>query len=165
MIFSCSPQDGKGVLHTADLSRSIRGNWLTAPPCVFLKRPVCWASLSSRDTLKESGFPGEVTTPNSSNQTDDVPTDNRGTPTADAGAISAKRRGAGETGAALGASPDSCARAASPSPRSPIEQACRIALETVRAELLQHPEIEQVVFVCFSEHDRLVYANQLNALS
>jgi hypothetical protein len=35
----------------------------------------------------------------------------------------------------------------------------------VRAELLQHPEIEQVVFVCFSEHDWLVYANQLNALS
>ena len=47
----------------------------------------------------------------------------------------------------------------------PIEQACRIALETVKAELLQHPELERVVFVCFSERDRVVYESRLHALS
>ena len=47
----------------------------------------------------------------------------------------------------------------------PIEQACRIALETVKAELLQHPELERVVFVCFSERDRVVHESQLYALS
>ena len=47
----------------------------------------------------------------------------------------------------------------------PIEQACRIALETVKSELLQHPELERVVFVCFSERDRVVYESRLHALS
>jgi len=45
--------------------------------------------------------------------------------------------------------------------RYPIEQAARIAVETVRAELQRPTSIELVRFVCFSGSDREVYRNLL----
>ena len=45
--------------------------------------------------------------------------------------------------------------------RYPIEQAARIAVATVRAELQRPTSIELVRFVCFSESDLEVYRNLL----
>ena len=39
----------------------------------------------------------------------------------------------------------------------PVEQAARIAVESVREALKAHPGIEKVVFCCFSDKDRMVY--------
>lgn len=39
----------------------------------------------------------------------------------------------------------------------PLEQACRIALREVSSFLQAEPTLERVLFVCFSEKDRLVY--------
>ena len=39
----------------------------------------------------------------------------------------------------------------------PIDQACRIALKTTMVFLKSNPEIERVVFVCFSDADRAEY--------
>jgi len=43
----------------------------------------------------------------------------------------------------------------------PIAQAARIAVETVREEAANHPSIERVRFVCFSEADLAVYRGLL----
>lgn len=43
----------------------------------------------------------------------------------------------------------------------PIQDASKIAVETCLAFLAQHPELQKVVFVLFSEKDRLVYENYL----
>lgn len=40
----------------------------------------------------------------------------------------------------------------------PIEEAARIALSTVAAYLKDHPEIERVIHVCFSQRDYEVYS-------
>ena len=39
----------------------------------------------------------------------------------------------------------------------PVEQAAKIAVETVRETLKTCPGIEKIVFCCFSEKDRDVY--------
>jgi O-acetyl-ADP-ribose deacetylase (regulator of RNase III) len=44
----------------------------------------------------------------------------------------------------------------------PIEVAARLAVATVRSKLLEHPEIEEIVFCCFSPGDLAVYASALN---
>jgi O-acetyl-ADP-ribose deacetylase (regulator of RNase III) len=46
----------------------------------------------------------------------------------------------------------------------PIQDACRVAVETTGAYLDGHPEIERVVFVLFSEKDAAVYRNHLKRL-
>jgi len=45
----------------------------------------------------------------------------------------------------------------------PVDQAARIALETVRAAGAAHPEIEEVTFCCFSASDLAVYRGLLGA--
>ena len=45
--------------------------------------------------------------------------------------------------------------------RYPKDQACRIAVDTVKEFLEKNAGIEKVVFVCFSENDRLLYEDQL----
>ncbi|MDP3920422.1 MAG: O-acetyl-ADP-ribose deacetylase [Candidatus Omnitrophota bacterium] len=45
--------------------------------------------------------------------------------------------------------------------RFPIEKASRIAVGTVRERLKQYPQIEKVVFVCFSEADLGIYRKVL----
>ncbi|MEW6325332.1 MAG: O-acetyl-ADP-ribose deacetylase [Nitrospirota bacterium] len=49
--------------------------------------------------------------------------------------------------------------------RYPVEEAARIALSTVGAYLLQHPEIEQVRFVLFDEKTYRIYQRTLEELS
>jgi O-acetyl-ADP-ribose deacetylase (regulator of RNase III) len=46
----------------------------------------------------------------------------------------------------------------------PLEEACRIALETARDHLQDSDAIDQVCFVCFSEHDHQVYWETLESL-
>jgi len=46
----------------------------------------------------------------------------------------------------------------------PIEKACRVAVDTTRAFLADHPSIEQVIFVLFSDPDLEVYRTYLNSL-
>ncbi|MGD8366855.1 MAG: O-acetyl-ADP-ribose deacetylase [Desulfobacterales bacterium] len=46
----------------------------------------------------------------------------------------------------------------------PIQDACRIAVETTGQYLDEHPEIERVVFVLFSEKDATVYRNHLKSV-
>ncbi len=48
--------------------------------------------------------------------------------------------------------------------RYPIEAAARIAISTVARELAALPQIERVVFVCFSERDAEVYLTALAKL-
>lgn len=43
----------------------------------------------------------------------------------------------------------------------PLEQACRIAIDTVRAEVAARPGIEEVIFCCFSTHDLNLYRQLL----
>ena len=43
----------------------------------------------------------------------------------------------------------------------PIQDACRIAVETTGQYLDRHPEIDRVVFVLFSDNDAAVYRNRL----
>lgn len=43
----------------------------------------------------------------------------------------------------------------------PVRAGCRIALETARAFLAQRPAFELIRFVCFSEDDRRVYAEEI----
>lgn len=43
----------------------------------------------------------------------------------------------------------------------PVEQAAKIAVSTVREELVKYPGIEEVLFCCFSEGDRAVYEELL----
>lgn len=43
----------------------------------------------------------------------------------------------------------------------PIEAAARIAIDTVRAALPQHPTIQEVVFCCFTAADLAVYESLL----
>ncbi|CAM3693728.1 O-acetyl-ADP-ribose deacetylase [Roseateles saccharophilus] len=45
----------------------------------------------------------------------------------------------------------------------PIEQAARVAVETVRVELAVHASIQEVVFCCFSAEDLRVYEAALTA--
>jgi O-acetyl-ADP-ribose deacetylase len=45
--------------------------------------------------------------------------------------------------------------------RFPMERAAQIALETVQVFLKENPEIEKVVFVCFSESDLSIYQELL----
>ncbi|MFW5636668.1 MAG: macro domain-containing protein, partial [Thermodesulfobacteriota bacterium] len=47
----------------------------------------------------------------------------------------------------------------------PIEDACRIAVDTTAGFLEEHPSIEKVYFVLFSEDDRKVYADRLKRIS
>lgn len=47
----------------------------------------------------------------------------------------------------------------------PMEEACRIAVDTTAAYLDGHPEIQQVVFVLFSESHRKVYEDYLQRLT
>lgn len=44
----------------------------------------------------------------------------------------------------------------------PMEEATKIAIETVQEKLKEHQDIEKVYFVSFSEEDYKVYENQLN---
>ncbi len=46
----------------------------------------------------------------------------------------------------------------------PIEDACRVAIGTACRFLQDHASIEKVVFILFSENDRLVYENHLASL-
>jgi O-acetyl-ADP-ribose deacetylase (regulator of RNase III) len=46
----------------------------------------------------------------------------------------------------------------------PIEDACRVAIDTSRRWLKDHPSLEKVVFVLFSPADRQVYENYLAGL-
>ena len=46
----------------------------------------------------------------------------------------------------------------------PIEEACRIAVDTTGKMLGAHPGIEQVVFVLFSEDDAAVYRKRLRSM-
>ncbi len=46
----------------------------------------------------------------------------------------------------------------------PIEDACRIAVETTLAFLAENDRIEQVIFVLFSEKDRQVYEDHIARL-
>lgn len=43
----------------------------------------------------------------------------------------------------------------------PKEEAAKIAVETVRTFLADHPEIEQVYFVCFDDENRRIYEDLL----
>ena len=43
----------------------------------------------------------------------------------------------------------------------PVAQAAKIAVSTVREELVKYPGIEEVLFCCFSEGDRAVYEELL----
>ncbi|MBL3538988.1 O-acetyl-ADP-ribose deacetylase [Aminivibrio sp.] len=43
----------------------------------------------------------------------------------------------------------------------PVEQAARIAVSTVRDEIVKYPGIEEVLFCCFSERDRTIYEKLL----
>ncbi len=45
----------------------------------------------------------------------------------------------------------------------PVAQAARIAVDTVRATSASHPEIEEVIFCCFSASDLAVYQGLLGA--
>lgn len=45
--------------------------------------------------------------------------------------------------------------------RYPIDQACRIAIDTSREFLQNHPELEAVIFVLFSNSDLAVYQKYL----
>ena len=45
--------------------------------------------------------------------------------------------------------------------RYPIQQACKIAINTVCSFIKNHNEIDKVYFVCFSQKDFDVYKNQL----
>lgn len=47
----------------------------------------------------------------------------------------------------------------------PIEEACRIAIDTTMAFLESHPAIQQVVFILFSDKDLKVYQGYLASLS
>ena len=47
----------------------------------------------------------------------------------------------------------------------PIADACRIAVDTTARFLEEHPSIEKVYFVLFSEDDRKVYADYLKQIS
>ena len=47
----------------------------------------------------------------------------------------------------------------------PIEDACKIAVETTCAFLKDHPSLQKVIFVLFSDKDYAVYKTQLNAMS
>jgi len=44
----------------------------------------------------------------------------------------------------------------------PLEPAAQIAVSTVRAALLEHPGIREVIFCCFSAHQLAVYQNKLS---
>ena len=46
--------------------------------------------------------------------------------------------------------------------RFPLESATRIALSTVKAYLADHPEIEKVIFVCFSKEAYDIYTGLKN---
>ena len=46
----------------------------------------------------------------------------------------------------------------------PKDQACKIALATTIEFLERHPEIERVIFVCFSGGDHAIYRSQLGEL-
>lgn len=46
----------------------------------------------------------------------------------------------------------------------PIEDACKIAVETTCAFLKDHPSLQKVIFVLFSDKDYAVYRTQLNAI-
>ena len=46
----------------------------------------------------------------------------------------------------------------------PIHDACRIAVDTTGQMLEEHPEIERVIFVLFSEQDAEVYRKQLRTM-
>jgi len=46
--------------------------------------------------------------------------------------------------------------------RFPKDQACRIALDTTIGFLGEHPDIEKVVFVCFSDDDYALYIDTLS---
>jgi O-acetyl-ADP-ribose deacetylase (regulator of RNase III) len=46
----------------------------------------------------------------------------------------------------------------------PKEAACRIAVETTAKFMASHPEIERVVFVCFSAADQAIYERTLSEL-
>jgi len=46
--------------------------------------------------------------------------------------------------------------------RFPIEKAARIAISTVQKFMETHPEIEEVIFVCFSENDKRVYEGMIS---
>ena len=46
----------------------------------------------------------------------------------------------------------------------PIEKACRIAIDTTIAFLKDHPTIEKVIFMLFSDADLKVYHNYLKSL-
>jgi O-acetyl-ADP-ribose deacetylase (regulator of RNase III) len=47
----------------------------------------------------------------------------------------------------------------------PLEEACRIAVDTTLAFLADHPAIERILFVLFSESDRQVYERYLQRLA
>lgn len=47
----------------------------------------------------------------------------------------------------------------------PIEEACRIALQTSITFLKKNDMLKRVIFICFSEKDRQVYASTLAGLS
>ncbi len=46
----------------------------------------------------------------------------------------------------------------------PIEDACRVAVDSTRLFLQDHAPIEKVVFILFSDNDRQVYENYLASL-
>jgi O-acetyl-ADP-ribose deacetylase (regulator of RNase III) len=46
----------------------------------------------------------------------------------------------------------------------PLEAACKIAVDTTRAFLEGHPEIQRVIFVLFSDGDRVLYEKYLKSL-
>lgn len=46
----------------------------------------------------------------------------------------------------------------------PLQDACRIAVETTGQYLDEHPEIDRVIFVLFSEKDASVYRNHVKSL-
>lgn len=46
----------------------------------------------------------------------------------------------------------------------PVEQAARIAVDTVRSALPEFPELREVIFCCFSDRDLDVYRKELGRL-
>jgi len=46
----------------------------------------------------------------------------------------------------------------------PLDEACKIAVDTTLAFLAEHPTLQRVVFVLFSDHDRRKYKNYLKSL-
>jgi len=46
----------------------------------------------------------------------------------------------------------------------PIEDACKIAVETTCAFLKDHPSLQKIIFVLFSDKDYAVYKTQLSAM-